>query len=72
MTTKVKANPCECAAYPFPHRKNGGKCEGGWICPHGFETEDHPDWDGYGCGRCADEEYGDRRYHAAKEDGFIK
>lgn len=23
-----KAEPCECKVYPFPHRLNGGKCNG--------------------------------------------
>lgn len=25
--------PCDCIAYPFPHRPGGGACSGGVICP---------------------------------------
>jgi hypothetical protein len=32
----IKKPPCHCEAYPFPHRKNGGECEG--------KTEPSP-WD---------------------------
>lgn len=46
----VKPKPCRCFAYPFPHRKGGGKCQihamqavvverGGWI-----DDEAAADW----------------------------
>lgn len=25
--TRSRVKPCTCAAYPFPHRPNGGRCE---------------------------------------------
>lgn len=36
-----KQTPCQCAAYPFPHRVNGGKCDGlTSTCSHCGEPSD--------------------------------
>ena len=37
---------CTCSAYPFPHRKGGGKCE---TCKHGKAVNEY-------CDLCADSE----------------
>jgi hypothetical protein len=36
---------CNCDAYPFPHRKGGGKCNEDLVCKHGHLLPDHPDYD---------------------------
>ena len=48
--------PCNCDAYPFPHRIYGGDCEG--------EQQELTLSD-------IAEEIGDIKYHTLKEDGLI-
>lgn len=70
MKRKRNQQTCTCWAYPFPHRKGGGKCEGfDKYCPHGYLNPHHPDYDASQdyCAECAREEAGDIKYHALKE-----
>lgn len=54
---KKKQVTCYCSAYPFPHRKHGGKCQ---SCKHGLNwlglyeeyTLENGDW----CEDCAYDE----------------
>lgn len=43
----MNAPACQCAAYPFPHRPHGGRCEDPgrapsscWDCEHGVKVAD--------------------------------
>lgn len=39
MTAKRKQETCNCPAYPFPHRKDSGKCGKVERCYHGIARE---------------------------------
>jgi hypothetical protein len=61
--------PCQCGAYPFPHRIGGGICYANLVCEHGVRQSGHPDFDPLEdhCGECQSWEYADLCYDLARD-----